>query len=168
MGTGCDSLVKQFISRIDNSRRLQVPAAQKRLAESDSPDNAKKVCSDAHGGISSEPELPVGETKQLQEQKQVQLQNMYKGKDKDAKKIERLMVETFPLQKRDILSGLRWTDEILKKWPFLCVETGLKAHFRELTGVRIDDSFEESTASKFRRILHCLLKLSHSAEQVLF
>lgn len=26
-------------------------------------------------------------------------------------------------------------------------------HFRELTGVQIDDSFEESTATKFRRIL---------------
>lgn len=67
VGTGYDSLVKQFISRIDNYHRLQVPAAQKRLAESDSPDNAKKVCRDAYGCINPEPELPVGETKQLQE-----------------------------------------------------------------------------------------------------
>lgn len=63
------------------------------------------------------------------------------------------MVETFPSQRRDILSGLKETDEILEKWPFLCVETGMKVHFRELTGVRIDDSFEESTTTKFRRIL---------------
>lgn len=42
VGTGYDSLVKQFLSRIDNYRRLQAPPAQKRLFESDSPDNAKK------------------------------------------------------------------------------------------------------------------------------
>lgn len=165
VGTGYDSLVKQFISQIDNYQRLQVPAAQKRFAESNSPDNAKKVCRDAYGCINPEPELPVGETKQLQEQKQVELHKMYKDKDKDTKKIERLMVETFPSQRRDILSGLKGTDEILKKWPFLCMETGMKVHFRELTGVRIDHSFEESTATKFRRILQFF---QFPAEQVLF
>lgn len=85
VGTGYDSLVKQFISRIDTCRRLQVPATRKRLAESDSPDSAKKASRDAYGCINPEPELPVGETKQLQEQKQVELQKMYKDKDKDTK-----------------------------------------------------------------------------------
>lgn len=44
VGTGYDSLVKQFISPIDNWRHLQTPPAQKRLSESHTPDNAKKAC----------------------------------------------------------------------------------------------------------------------------
>ncbi|KAL1249112.1 hypothetical protein QQF64_022430 [Cirrhinus molitorella] len=41
----------------------------------------------------------------------------------------------------------------LMEWPFLFQETGMRLHFRELTGIQIDDTFEESTATKFRRIL---------------
>ncbi|KAK0141030.1 hypothetical protein N1851_021974 [Merluccius polli] len=122
----------------------------KRLPESCRPDNVKRVCKDAYGCINSEPELPPGETKQLQKQKQEEL---VKFKDKDAKKIERLMVETFPSQRRNILSGLKETEEFLKEWPFHCQEAGMRLHFKELTGVQLDVSFGESTATKFRRIL---------------
>ncbi|KAG8009026.1 hypothetical protein GBF38_011616 [Nibea albiflora] len=153
VGTGYDSLVKQFISRLDNCKRLQAATAQKRLPEGCSPDNGKRACKDAYGCINCEPELLPGETKQLQKQKQEELIKMYKNKDKDAKKIERLMVETFPSQRRDLLSGLKETEEFLKEWPFLCQEAGMRLHFRELTGVQLDDSFEESRATKFRRIL---------------
>lgn len=79
---------------------------------------------------------------------------MYRNKEKDAKKIESLMVETFPSQKRDILSGTKETKEILKEWPFLFQEIGMRVHFKELTGVQIDNEFEESTITKFRRVLH--------------
>lgn len=78
---------------------------------------------------------------------------MFKTKDKDARKIERLMVETFPSQRRNILSGLKQTEEVIREWPFLCQEAGMRLHFRELTGVQLDDSFGEATATKFRRIL---------------
>ena len=147
------TLVKQLISRMDNYRRLQAPPAQKRLSESGSPDNAKKVHKDAYGCINPEPKLLAGETKQLQKQKQEELLKIFKNKDKDPENIERLMMETFPSQRKDILSGLKETEEILQEWPFLFEETGMKLHFRELTGVQIDDSFEKSTATKFRRIL---------------
>uniref|UniRef100_A0A8C5CYA4 Uncharacterized protein n=1 Tax=Gadus morhua TaxID=8049 RepID=A0A8C5CYA4_GADMO len=152
VGTGYDSLVKQLISRLDNCRRLQASTAQKRLPESCSPDNVKRVCKDAYGCINSEPVLSPGETK-LQKQKQEELVKMFKNKDKDAKKIERLMVETFPSQRRDVLSALKETEDFLKEWPFLCQEAGMRLNFKELTGVQLDASFEESTATKFRRIL---------------
>lgn len=145
--------MKQFISPNDNWRHLQTPPAQKRLSESHTPDNAKKACKDAYGSINPDPELLAGETKDKQKQKQEELMNMFKNKDNDAKKIERLMVETLPSQRRDILSGLKETEEILKEWPFLCQEIGMRLHFKELTGVHIDDSFEDSTATNFRRIL---------------
>ncbi|KAK0151264.1 Hepatic leukemia factor [Merluccius polli] len=76
-----------------------------------------------------------------------------KTKTKMQKKIERLMVETFPSQRRDVLSALKETEEFLKEWPFLCQEAGMRLHFKELTGVQLDASFGESTATKFRRIL---------------
>lgn len=107
----------------------------------------------AYGCINPDPELPAGETTDKQKQKQEELMNMFKNNYNDAKKIERLMVETLPSQRRDILSGLKETEEILKEWPFLCQEIGMRLHFKELTGVHIDDSFEDSTATNFRRIL---------------
>ncbi|XP_067280466.1 uncharacterized protein [Pseudorasbora parva] len=152
VGTGYDSLVKQLMSRIDNIRRLQAPLARKRFSESGSPENVKNRRQDAYGCINPDPELPTGETKQLQEQKQEELITMFKNKDKDAKKMEKLMLETFPSQRRDILSGLKETEEIFKKWPYLFQEAGMRLHFRELTGIDIDDDFEESAATKFKRI----------------
>ncbi|KAM7386172.1 hypothetical protein PAMA_009014 [Pampus argenteus] len=52
-----------------------------------------------------------------------------------------------------MLSGLKETEEFLKEWSFLCQEAGMKIHFKELTGFQLDDNFEESTATNFRRIL---------------
>ncbi|KAK0134929.1 hypothetical protein N1851_029255 [Merluccius polli] len=121
VGTGYDSLTKQFISRIDNYRRLQAKPARKRLPEDASPTDAKKT-KDAYGCVNSDPVLPPGETKQMQKEKQEELLKMFMHKDKDAKKIERLMVETFPSQRRDIMSGPKDTEEILKDWPFLFQE----------------------------------------------
>ena len=72
------------MSWIDNHRRLQAPPGQKRLSKSGSPDNAKKEHKDAYSCINPEPELSIGETKQLQKQKQEELVKMYKNKDKDA------------------------------------------------------------------------------------
>lgn len=152
VGTGYDSLVKQLMSRIDNFRRLQTPT-NKRVSESGRPENVKKGRKDAYGCINPDPELPSSETKQLQDQKQEELINMFKNKDKDEKRVEKLMVETFPSQRRDLLSGLKETKEIFKVWPFLYQEIGMRLHFRELTGIQIDDTFEESTGSKIRRIL---------------
>ena len=82
------TLVKQLISRMDNYRRLQAPPAQKRFSVSGSPDNAKKVHKDAYGCINPEPKLLAGETKQLQKQKQEELIQFFKNKDKDAENIE--------------------------------------------------------------------------------
>lgn len=72
----------------------------------------------AYGCINPDPELPAGETTDKQKQKQEELMNMFKNNYNDAKKIERLMVETLPSQRRDILSGLKETEDILKKLAF--------------------------------------------------
>ncbi|XP_057211347.1 uncharacterized protein LOC130567342 [Triplophysa rosa] len=151
VGTGYDSIVKQLMSRIENCRRLQ-SLANKRCSESGSSENDKKVRKDAYGCINPDPELPAGETRELQKIKQEELIQMFKNKDEDSKKMEQLMLETFSSQRRDILSGQKETKDIIREWPFLFHETGMKLHFRQLTGIHIDDCFEESAATKFRRI----------------
>ncbi|KAI7814578.1 hypothetical protein IRJ41_021835 [Triplophysa rosa] len=152
VGTGYDSVVSQLMSRIDNCRRLQAPA-KKRHSKSGITENVKKGCKDAYGCINPDPELPAGETRELQKIKQEELIQMFKNKDEDSKKMEQLMLETFSSQRRDILSGQKETKDIIREWPFLFHETGMKLHFRQLTGIHIDDCFEESAATKFRRIL---------------
>lgn len=153
VGTGYDSLAKQMISRIDNYRRLQSPPARKRLCVDHSPDNSKRERRDDYGCINHDPELPAGESQVSQRGKQEELLKMFQNKDKNVKKIERLMIETFPSQRRALLSALKETKEILDEWPYLCKETGIKIHFKELTGVQIDETFDQCAAAKFKRIL---------------
>lgn len=106
VGTGYDSLIKQLMSRIDNYTRLQAPPAKKRTSESGSPDSVKKGRKDEYGCVNSKPVLLAGETKQLQKQKQEELIMMFNNRDKDLKKMEKLMLETLPSQRKDILLGL--------------------------------------------------------------
>ncbi|XP_033940126.2 uncharacterized protein [Pseudochaenichthys georgianus] len=44
-------------------------------------------------------------------------------------------------------------EDLVKEWPFLFQENGIRIHFRELTGVDITLNFDESTETKFKRIL---------------
>lgn len=57
VGTGYDSLVKQFMSWIDNCKWLLAPFTQKRFSEGSSPVDTKKECKDAYGCIIPESEL---------------------------------------------------------------------------------------------------------------
>lgn len=150
VGGGCGSLVKQLVSRADNQKRLQAPV--KRLSESASSVDAKKMRTSAYGCINPNPELPVGESKQMQKEKQEELKKMFEANSKDAKKMERLMVETFPSQRRD-MAGQMETEEVVKEWPWVYQEVGMSVHFRLLTGIQMDSSFEEAAGSKFRRVL---------------
>ncbi|KAF3844584.1 hypothetical protein F7725_007747 [Dissostichus mawsoni] len=136
VGTGYDSLTKQMLSRIDNYRRIQSPL-QKRQSEGETND-PKKRRKDSYGCINSEPELPAGETNTMQKQKQLELKRMFDENARDANTIERLMVETFHSQRRDILSSKEMED----------LENGIRLHFRELTGVDITLNFDEEKQEK--------------------
>lgn len=88
--------------RIDNRKRLHPPPTIKRLAEGGGPENAKRKCKDEYGCVYSDLKLSVGETRQLQKEKQEELLNMHKNKDKNSKKIEQLILETSSSQRRDL------------------------------------------------------------------
>lgn len=154
VGSGYDSIVKQMMCRVDNYRRLESPCVKKRVEShsSEAEDNPKRQCKDAYGCINPDPQLPAGETIVMQKQKKEELVKMFQSKDKDTKKIEKLMTATFASQRKDILNGQKDTVQLIKEWPYLFQATGMKIHFKELTGVQISESFEEATANKFRRI----------------
>lgn len=42
--------------------------------------------------------------------------------------------------------------QLIQEWPYLFQVTGMKIHFKELTGVQISESFEGATDNKFQRI----------------
>lgn len=61
------------------------------------------------------------------------------------------MTATYTSKRNDIQSG-KETTELLDEWPYLFQAAGMKAHFKDLTGIDMNDNFEEATTSKFRRI----------------
>uniref|UniRef100_A0A3B3QTR8 Uncharacterized protein n=1 Tax=Paramormyrops kingsleyae TaxID=1676925 RepID=A0A3B3QTR8_9TELE len=158
IGSGYDSLTKQFQCRVDNLKREGVTFQQKRpqresleTDEGDEP-KTKKIARDSYGCINWLPcSLPASETSETQKQKQQQLVNMHKEKEKDQNKIEKIMNATFCTQRKDIITGTD-TSELMKMWPYLFEMCGAKAHFLKLTGVSLNSDFDVAMTKKCRRI----------------
>lgn len=83
---------------------------------------------------------------------QEELKKMYKNRSKDNKSIEKKMAATFYSQRKDIICG-KATSDIAKEWPCLHETPGIKTHFRELTGVDLNEEQEKAIASKCVRIV---------------
>ena len=62
------------------------------------------------------------------------------------------MPATFYSQRKDIICGME-TSDIAKEWPYLHKTPGIKTHFRELTGVELNEEHEKAMASKCGRIV---------------
>ncbi|XP_052459626.1 uncharacterized protein LOC128018259 isoform X2 [Carassius gibelio] len=141
VGSGYDSLLKQLVCRIDNLKRakaisiplcgtLEVSTKKRKLL---------------YGCINSDPQLLVGETSELQQEKKEKLVVMFQNNESDVKTIYDLMTSTYTPQRNSIQSG-KETKDLLDEWPYLFQPAGMKAHFKELTGIDINNSFEESAS----------------------
>lgn len=82
---------------------------------------------------------------------------MYKNRSEDNKSVEKKMAANFYSQRKDIICGME-TSDIAKEWPYLHEILGIKTHFRELTGVDLNEEHEKAMASKCVRIV--LLQIS--------
>ncbi|XP_048852231.1 uncharacterized protein LOC125720431 [Brienomyrus brachyistius] len=80
---------------------------------------------------------------------QEELKKMYQERCHDTKAIETMMRASFFTQRKDIISGTE-TSDLAKEWPYLFETTGMKTHFKELTGVDID---EKAITSKCARVV---------------
>nr|XP_055067938.1 uncharacterized protein LOC129449179 [Misgurnus anguillicaudatus] len=156
VGSGYDSLTKQMVSRVDNLRRGSTPLSLKRqlISTSEGDDTPpRKGRLDAYGCINWQPmRLPTDETLESQKQAQEQLKKMYKERCRDTKSIERMMRTTFCTQRKDIINGIE-TSDLTNDWPYLFEITGMKTHFKELTGMDIDDKAMEN---KYARVISYL------------
>ncbi|XP_059363214.1 uncharacterized protein LOC132101999 isoform X2 [Carassius carassius] len=148
VGSGYDSLLKQLVCRIDNFKRAK--AISSPLCGTLEVSTKKRKL--LYGCIHSDPQLLVGETSELQQEKKEKLLVMFQNNESDVKTIYDLMTSTYTSQRNNIQSG-KETKDLLDEWPYLFQPAGMKAHFKELTGIDINNSFEESASSKFRRIL---------------
>ncbi|KAG7477156.1 hypothetical protein MATL_G00091140 [Megalops atlanticus] len=153
VGSGYDSLTKQLVSRVDNLRRGNTSLSLKRQAVStsegeDTPPRRRKL--DTYGCINWQPMwLPPDETPESQKCAQEELKKMYKERCRDAKCIENMMRATFFTQRKDIISGIT-TSDLINEWPYLFETTGMKTHFKELTGMDIDDN---AIANKYASVV---------------
>lgn len=77
---------------------------------------------------------------------------MYKERCRDTKGIEKMMRTTFFTQRKDIINGIE-TSDLINDWPYLFEITGMKTHFKELTGMDIDNKAMEN---KYARVISYL------------
>ncbi|XP_073347902.1 uncharacterized protein [Pagrus major] len=147
VGSGYDSLTRQLQCRVDNCRR-----AQPVMVTPTSSGRRRRRQKNVNGCVNPDP-LPGN--LEVEQQNKEELQRMFENDDMDENKIEMLMTETFASQRRDVLSG-NDTQTLKEEWPYLFDTTGLKTHFKQLTGVHIDEEFQETMSRKSRRILQCL------------
>lgn len=77
---------------------------------------------------------------------------MWRERCCDRKAIENMMRATFFTQRKDIISGTE-TSDLTKEWPYLFETTGMKTHFKELTGVDMED---KNIANKCARVISFL------------
>lgn len=156
VGSGYDSLTKQMVSRVDNLKRGNTSLALKRQIISssegdDTPTQKKRL--DTYGCINWQPrQLPPDETFESQKHAQRELKKMWRERSCDSKVIENIMRATFFTQRKDIISGTE-TSVLTKEWPYLFETTGMKTHFKELTGVDMED---KNIANKCARVISFL------------
>lgn len=144
VASGYDYLTKQLVNKVDNLKRLSNPLARKRRAA------AKSLRLDSYGCINWLPDrLPQRETPESQKSTQDELKRMHKDKSSDTESIERKMEVTFYTQRKDIVAGMEICD-LAKQWPYLFDVSGMRIHFKILTGVDID---QESILRKCERMV---------------
>ncbi|KAJ8280808.1 hypothetical protein GJAV_G00059270 [Gymnothorax javanicus] len=160
IGAGYHSLVKQLQARIDNVKRPDTPKIKKRKVESDGneteeiPESQKASVQDTYGCINWELKyLPLSETVESQLEKKEKMKKMFEEMENNTNDIKHLVQVTFYMQRKDINKGTS-IQQLGKEWPFLFQETGMAAHFQELTGVTLLESFLANVDKKGKRLLN--------------
>lgn len=153
VGSGYDSVTKQLTNRVDNVRRGNTSLSLKRKAVGNS-EGGDTLCGkkrlDTYGCKNWQPvDLPPNETPDSQKSLQEELKKMFRERCCDTKGIEHLMRITFFSQRKDIINGIE-TSNLTHEWPYLFETVGMKTHFKELTGMVIDD---KAIASKCTRVV---------------
>lgn len=155
VASGYDSIVKQLQCRVDNTKRNEMQGKKRILEDHMDTVSENKRRRDSYGCIPWE-SGPVN--LEAQHKKKKDMQKMFQENDMDDKKIKQLIFDTFICQRNEIMSG-KDIQDLTEEWPLLFVLPGMKAHFKRLTGVDINEGFEAAMASKFTRVIQFFLSL---------
>ncbi|XP_034088406.1 uncharacterized protein LOC117556918 [Gymnodraco acuticeps] len=138
----------------------------KRKATSDDDDTeevpAKKRAGvqDTYGCVNWEPKhLPLSETVESQQEKKEKMKNMFEEINYNTDDVRTLVQSTYYTQRVYINKGTR-IKTLGQEWPFLFREVGMAAHFQELTGVSLMESFLANVDKKGRRLLDFLKRVA--------
>ncbi|KAL0190867.1 hypothetical protein M9458_013565, partial [Cirrhinus mrigala] len=142
VGSGYDSVIKQLINRVDNVRRGTTSLSLKRRAAGNSEEEdtlRRKKRLDSYGCKNWQPvQLPANETPDTQKHVQEEMKKMNRERCQDTNTVENMMRATFFTQRKDIINGVD-TSDLMHEWPYLFETAGMMTHFKELTGIDIDD-----------------------------
>lgn len=157
IGPGYNSLVKQIKNRIDNVKRSSTPKIRKRKAESNdteeiSPEKRAAI-QDTYGCIQWQEKFPPrGETQESQHAKKEKMKTM-SPRNANPEEVRRLMKSTFYTQRIEVNQGEN-IKGLQKEWPLWFTEIGMAVHFKELTGISLQETFTRNVDMKGKRLLH--------------
>ncbi|KAL6109660.1 uncharacterized protein ACO6RY_12737 [Pungitius sinensis] len=153
VGSGYDSLTKQLQYRVDNCKRKTMWGKQRRPAGGGGGGGGvarkRKRRRSSYGCVQQE--LWPSRV-HAQKQKKRGLQEMFLRGEADAERVGQWMSDTFACQRSDIRSG-KDARALRGEWPYLFSLGGVKAHFKQLTGVGIDGAFEDAMGKKLARVV---------------
>lgn len=160
VGPGYHSLVKQLQARVENVKRPNTPKITKRKAASDEYDTEeterKASVQDTYGCVNWEPKyLPLSETVESQQEKKEKMNKMIEEMNYNTDDVKKIVQSTYYMQRKDINKGTS-IQKLSQEWPFLFKEVGMAAHFQELTGVSLMETFIANVDKKGRRLLNFL------------
>lgn len=163
VGPGYHSLVKQLQARVENVKRPNTPKITKRKAASDDndteeiPAEQKASVQDTYGCVNWEPKyLPLSETVESQQEKKEKMKKMFEEMTfYNTEDVKKLVQSTYNTQRKDINKGTS-IQKLNQEWPLLFQEAGLAAHFQELTGVSLIESYLANVDKKGGRLLNFL------------
>ncbi|XP_056441457.1 uncharacterized protein LOC130378875 [Gadus chalcogrammus] len=158
IGQGYHSLVKQLQNRIENMKRSTTPKIRKRRYCTDDtdtdevPPEKRAAIQDTYGCITWDPKfLPLGETPESQKEKREKM----KRPDVNSEELKSLMKNAFYSQRKEVNQGKN-IKHLLEQWPFFFEELGMAVHFRELTGIGLQETFSRNLDMKGKRLLNYL------------
>nr|XP_033474223.1 uncharacterized protein LOC117251793 [Epinephelus lanceolatus] len=172
IGLGYHSLAKQLQARVENVKQPNTPKIKKRKAASD--DDTDEVCAeqrasvqDMHGCINWMPKhLPLSETVESQLEKKEKMKK-FEEMNYSSDALKELIKSIYFTQHKEINNGVS-IQKLSQEWPCLFKEVSMAAHFQELTGVSMIESFLANVDTNGARLLNVFKCVdAHKHKQVL-
>ncbi|CAL9706625.1 unnamed protein product [Knipowitschia caucasica] len=173
VGTGYYSLVKQLQNRIKNVQRSSTPKIRKRKRQADDSDHTDEIpieetasMQDTYGCIKWNVKcMPLEETKESQQQKIEKLKTMKNSSNVNPEEVKCLMKSTYYTQRLHVNQG-KSIRHLCDEWPFLFNELGMSIHYKELTGLDLQETFTRNLDLKGKRLLNYMTCLCEKKGQI--